>query len=103
MSDHRYFSRTCTQQLERNTVFYTTPATALETTGFAAALTPPGKYFSNLVTSEDQLKFLDEYGTDGVEHENIAIRLSIEIAREASGIAYAVTKGTVKHFYLDEI
>ena len=86
-----------------NTVFYTTPTSVLETTGFAATLTPPGKYFSNLVTSEDQLKFLDECGTDGIEHEKIAIHFSIAIAREASGIAYVATKGMVKHFYRDEI
>lgn len=81
--------------MSTNTVFYTSPASALETTGFAAALTPPGKYFSNLVTADDQLKFLDECGTNGQEQEKIAIRLSIAIAREASGMAYVVTKGTV--------
>lgn len=78
-----------------NTVFYTKPASALETTGFAASLTPPGKYFSNLVTSDDQLGFLDQCGHDGAEQEKIAIRLSIAIAKEASGTAYVVTKGEV--------
>jgi len=82
--------------MSTNTVFYTSPASALETTGFAAALTPPGKFFSNLVTPEDQLKFLDECGTNGAEQEKIAIRLSIAIAREASGIAYVVVKDKAK-------
>jgi hypothetical protein len=78
-----------------NTVFYTKPASSMEATGFAASLTPPGKFFGNLITFEDQMDWVDKCGSNAKEQEKIAIRVSIALAREAAGKAYVLTHGTI--------
>ncbi|KAJ3506707.1 hypothetical protein NLJ89_g6722 [Agrocybe chaxingu] len=77
-----------------STVFYTTPAEAGDAKGFAEALTPPGNYFEDFFTFADVVSWADACGDNVAEQEKIVLRASIALAREASGIAYVVTRGT---------
>ncbi|KAJ4470238.1 hypothetical protein J3R30DRAFT_3241035, partial [Lentinula aciculospora] len=72
-----------------NTVFYTSPISAAQAGAIAKQLTPPGNFYSNLITSEMQLQWLEECGP-GPEQDKLVPRISEAIALASSDIAYLV-------------
>ncbi|KAJ4470239.1 hypothetical protein J3R30DRAFT_3738390 [Lentinula aciculospora] len=72
-----------------NTVFYSSPVPAAQAGAVAQQLNPQGNYFSNLITSEMQLQWLEECGP-GPEQDKLTPRISKAIALASSGTAYLV-------------
>ena len=80
--------------LAGNTIFYTKPVPARQASGFAGSLHPIGQGFFSLVSSNQQLDWIDQCNVVGAgqnapaEQNKLVPRISQALAQGATGTAY---------------